>query len=310
MRSTRSRKSAAEELPAQERAAEELPARKRRAAQSTNSPPDHEAASSLQQGVAAAASGTSAEQSAPPLQRSPTTEAQGDEAESMAGRQCTPLRPFLQDRLVAFPFALDLPKLSMRIFSCGLGISQHPLLAEEAHDHAQTCAFDQELARTLSDATEKLTHQLASWRPSHDKSSEPWQAFVVWPKVLHSLGVDLEGSDGVERATRAVLGLPEDGRHAIVTKAMPHSRKTLWHQRFYFQNGQVDAKTLAKTKAATNYFWALTAKDSCMQFKNHHPESCFYGWGVVVAGRAKKLPGGLVMLCYTDGSEEHVYHGD
>eukprot|EP00040_Diaphanoeca_grandis_P014360 m.72859 g.72859 ORF g.72859 m.72859 type:complete len:301 (-) comp24488_c1_seq1:39-941(-) len=236
-----------------------------------------------------------------------------DEIPEETPLECTRLRGFMTEADISFPFNMD-GEVKLEVWTCGLRVVKHPNLTDtssdtEAEDTHRHCAMNLTDAEKLSNDTKRLSTQMMSWKPSHNTCSEPWQAFMVWPKVIESLGIDLDGEHNIVEAARIILGLPTDGDHAIVSKPLLHNRKTLWASRFYFFDGRCHTKTLAKVKAATNYFWALTVKNSCVELKNHHPHSCYYGWGIVVVGRSKKVDGGLVFLCYTDGAEDHVYHG-
>lgn len=163
---------------------------------------------------------------------------------------------------------------------------------------------------------EKLTNQLKGWRPEHDGSEEPWQGFYLTREALASFGVP-EGAT-VREAMSKVLNLPiENGtegnshNYYLAARDMGDSRKTFFHNRWYygFRGNQVDTKKLAKTKTATNYFKAMIVKNTGVQFVVHHPHTCTYGWGLLVAGEAKKLPGAIALMSYTDCEQDHYHHG-
>eukprot|EP00164_Ancoracysta_twista_P003992 GFYU01005357.1.p1 GENE.GFYU01005357.1~~GFYU01005357.1.p1 ORF type:complete len:290 (+),score=90.85 GFYU01005357.1:24-893(+) len=228
------------------------------------------------------------------------------------GHTCFKVTNLALDMEISFPYMmmLDTPRnwRGPEIWRCGL-VDPAADYQVKHEDHAT------DEYRAMEVTADKLTHQLSLWRPGHNTSGE-WRGFFITKEVLDATGV-AEGAS-VEDKVRAVLRIPgpEEESHnkgykklELQVKPKAHSLKTFWPQRFYFQYGRIDSKALAKVKAGTNQIMAATVKNSVVEIKFHEPYTCTYGWGVLLAGEAKKYPGALFCCTYTDGDEAHYHHG-
>mmetsp|Transcript_37232 Transcript_37232/g.91654 ORF Transcript_37232/g.91654 Transcript_37232/m.91654 type:complete len:528 (+) Transcript_37232:184-1767(+) len=185
------------------------------------------------------------------------------------------------------------------LWTCGLHDPVHPL------DHAAHAGGAWRAGHKMCEDIEK---QLASWKPEFDDTL--WQAFFITQETLTANG--LSEDDSLADSVCKVLGCDvEEGGigSKMQTLALKDSRKTFFHQRFYFTY-QVDVKALAKVKAATNKIKSATQKDSCVFMQFAHDATCTVEPIVYIAGRAKPqyCDGGILVVCYRDPNQDHYHH--
>lgn len=163
------------------------------------------------------------------------------------------------------------------------------------------------------EAAAKLTKQLSAWNPD-----QPAFGFFVPPDEVQAGRDELEQAQAHvhdKPSTGAVmahglLGVKDDGnRMEVRIKPVAHTRNTAWTNRYYYQSGRVQSKTLSKIKAATNILKAQTTKGTIAEVKFYTEDRAWYWPTVLLVGESKKVPGGLFGIKFDCIDQEHLHHG-
>lgn len=164
-------------------------------------------------------------------------------------------------------------------------------------------------------ACDAVTASAEAWQPAVSRDrGQRFLCFFVSADQLLSRGVTADTVDGmvselVQLPLRKSRSTEVDGE--VVTKACRNTAKTFFHSRWHtgFNGDEVDQGISDQLQRTTAAFKAAvrtnTAVQCCFYSKAAEQFSC----DILLAGAARHMEGGLVLLAYRDDEQDHVLFG-